>query len=389
MFLSDVHLNTQADTSALGTDTGMELWRAFISKLEKLLSAPGAPRFIVYTGDLPAHYKCGSTCYLAPEARGSHNADIDSVLSAFNRLSEKYHRPVFYVPGNNDALAGDYYSFADMQQQTPLSLIQAGAYFFPSAAKEKKAPCMVSNPHPTMGYYSAYPVKGLRLIALNTVIFNPKFRPVDGTDQLDDGNTEMAWLAGQLHDAAANHERVYIAMHVPPGEDAYSGKSMWAHLPVGGNDWLNQFLALTTQYSSTIEMILYGHTHMDEVRRLFDTSGTKITAIAMSCPGVTPQHYNNPGFKVVNYNAATMSPTGFTTYYTQPSAVVWGDSAYTFKEAWSNAAGASIREKLSSISFSELANGMNSIYTVKNGKPGYNTARGIDVKMDKEATPRK
>jgi sphingomyelin phosphodiesterase acid-like 3 len=243
-----------------------------------------------------------------------------------------------------------------------------------------KAPCMLSNPHPTMGYYAARPVEGLRLLSLNTVIYNSKFQPVDGTQRLTDGNTQMTWLAAQLADAKAKKEKVYIAMHIPPGIDAYSGKSMWVKLHKQRVSWLNTFLSLTTRYQATIAGILYGHTHMDELRRLFDPTGKRITEVAISCPGVTPQHNNNPGFKTVTYDAISKESMDFTTYYTTPASTNWGNNTYTFSSSFNSKPGNSIYQQLSGMTLTNITSSMNNIFTVKNGAPTYTIQTGIEVK---------
>lgn len=380
LFLSDVHINTQSNTTAYGDDTGLQLWAAFLAKVESILAGPGAPNFIVYTGDLPAHYRCGSTCYLPPSARTTHDSNITVILSGLNRLAAKYHKSIFYLPGNNDALAGDYYSFADSQQQTPLSLVHTSRNFFPNSVYGQ-IPGMVSDPHAALGFYSAYPIKGLRLIALNTVTYSDNFETVDGTTQKSDGNVQMSWLGAQLADAEAKNEKVYITMHIPPGMDAYGNTTMWTNLPKNQN-WQNTFLKLTTRYKATIAGILYGHTHMDEVRRLYDSTGTQITEVAISCPGVTPQHYNNPGFKVVQYDATSKELMDFTTYFTTPAATKWGDSTYTFSKVYGSAPGTSIFTRLSSLSLSAVDNYMNYTFMVRNGAPTYNTTTGIEVKPE-------
>jgi len=380
LFLSDVHLNTQSDTTVYGDDTGLELWAAFLGKVDRILSGPHAPGFIVYTGDLPAHYHCSESCYLPPSARGTHASNLTAILSGLNRLAAKHHKPIFYLPGNNDALAGDYYSFADEQQHTPLSLVKTSSYFFPNSSMGT-IPGMVSDPHAALGFYAARPEHGLRLIALNTVIYNSYFEAVDGTTQKSDGNVQMSWLGAQLADAESKNEKVYIAMHVPPGTDAYSNKTMWTELSKN-QDWLNSFLALTTRYKATIAGILYGHTHMDEVRRLYDSTGSNITEIAISCPGVTPQHYNNPGFKVVQYDPASKELMDFTTYFTTPSAKKWGDSSYTFSKVYNCPSRTSIYSRLSSLPLRTVNSYMGYTFTVRNGLPTYNTSAGIEVKPE-------
>lgn len=385
LMISDVHVDTRSKSSKYGGDTGMDLWHAFLQKIDEILSGPDAPAFIVCAGDLPAHYKCNGTCYLAPADREEHNADIDTVLSALDRMASKHHKPLFYVPGNNDALAGDYYSFADEAQQTPLSLLHTSPYFFPNKdhAQNETAPRMIANPAPTMGYYAAYPEKNLRLIVLNTVIFNQAFTAADHTDAQADGEKEMKWLAQQLAEAASNHEQVYMAMHIPPGIEIVHNRPMWAHGSKDAKDnWQDDFLNLVSRYRTTIAAILYGHTHMDEVRRLYDSTGRIVTAVAISCPGVTPQHYNNPGFKVVEYDTDSKQPVDFTTFYTTPDAVTWGNKSYTFDAAYGNNPGTTIYDYLSAMPTDSIDRRMNSVFTVKHNLPmPFSTKSGIDVKM--------
>lgn len=385
LFLSDIHLNTTSNTTAYGSDTGMELWANFLNKADSVLRSDNPPRFVVYTGDLPAHYSCSPSCYLPPEKRATHNQNLKVILTGLRNLADKYNIPLFYMPGNNDGLAGDYYSFADEQQQTPFSLVPDTKNPYPALnilPGSAKAPCLVSNPHPTMGYYSARPVEGLRLISMNTIIYNSGFQAVDGTNQQTDGDAQMLWLASQLAEARAQNEKVYIAMHIPPGTDAYSGNSMWVKLPGQITSWLNIFLSLTTIYENTISGILYGHTHMDELRRLYDSTGTRITEVAISCPGVTPQHYNNPGFKTVTYDAASKELMDFTTHYTTPTATSWGNSSYSFRSTFSGKPGVSLFQQLSNMPLTDITHTLNNIFTVKNGLPTYNIQTGIEVKWN-------
>lgn len=376
LFLSDIHLNAFDTATVSGkTDTGLDLWNNFLVKADSVIIETH-PLFIVYTGDLPAHYSCDDGCFIPPAQRDTHNANVKMILEGLRSLADKHQTPLFYMPGNNDGLAGDYYSFADEQQQTPFSLVPDKKNPFPALNIKpgNAAPCMVSDPHPTMGYYSALPVEGLRLIALNTVIFSRKFVAVDSTVPDTDRVVQMNWLAAQLAEASTRNEKVYIAMHIPPGLDAFSGKHMWH------GSLSNDFLALVQQYQSTIAGILYGHTHMDEVRRLYDTTGTTITEVAISCPGVTPLFGNNPGFKTVHYDRTTKELLDFTTYYTTPQSKYWGTAVYTFSSTYSAQPNSTIYSTVSTMPLANVVTDMSKIYTVMNGAPTDSVGKAVEVK---------
>jgi hypothetical protein len=164
------------------------------------------------------------------------------VLSDLRDLAAGSGIPLLYMPGNNDSLAGDYFSFADGAGKTSLSLVPDADYPAVNASQPcGSPPCLVSNPRPDLGFYSARPVDGLRVVALNSVILGREYHEVDGVSQLDAGNAQLDWLEGELDDAAGR-EKVLIAMHIPPGDDAYAvsaGKPetwMWARKPQGGGE---------------------------------------------------------------------------------------------------------------------------------------------------------
>jgi len=405
LLLSDVHLNSFAKTCNYGDDTGMDLWNNLKSKLKSIFDGKNPPKFIIYTGDLPAHYKCDQNCYLPPNARAEHNANLVKILEDLRKLVAEHHIPLFYVPGNNDALAGDYYSFTDSSYQTIFDLINEKEMPYPAlnvASSGNKPPYLewkgshtVSfydhDNKPTQkiietGYYSAEIMPKLRIIVLNSVILGKNYFNVDGMTQRDEGNEEISWLKSELMEAKILKEKVYIAMHIPPGTDAYAFDHqstqpyMWAHLPSETNTWLDQFLRLTSTYQSTISGIFYGHTHMDELRRIYDSTGTKITAVAISCPGITPQHYNNSGFKLVYYDSSNFQPVDFETFYSTPTAASWGNLSYRFSDIFHETKGMTLFDCVKNQPLPNLNIEMDSIYTVMNGPSGYNTSPGIEVK---------
>ena len=390
--LSDVHLNASVAKCDYGSDTGTELWGITLEKLSEVLTTAPKPEFVVYTGDLPAHYSCLDTCYLPPNTpgRAEHVKNLKTILNDMRALVEESNTPFFYMPGNNDAIGGDYYSFTDKQGNSPLSLVDTTGItdLYPAlntAVSCGNPPCILSSPNPTMGYYSVKATEGLRILALNSIILGRKYFPLDGVSQLDAGNQQIDWINQELESAKAANDKVYIAMHIPPGEDAYGvthfGKmNMWAHLPNKKDEWQDQFLTLCAKYSTTISGILYGHTHMDELRRLYANDGTTITEVAIAAPGITPQHHNNPGFKVVSYDPNSFELTDFITHYTTPQATTWGEKTYQFSDKYDCGEHQTIFDCLVSKSLEDVASSMDLVYTVMNGDTTYNPISGIDVK---------
>lgn len=372
--LSDIHLDTESPTTKPWHDPGMDLWKAFMGKATEVAMLDEV-QFILYLGDLSAHYSCPGGCYLAPGMRFKHNEDISVALTGLHSIAARAQKPIFYLPGNNDAISGNYYSFADERGQTPISLAQATPFFFPAEVPSDATtpPCLVSNPHPSAGYYAAWPVRGIRLIALNTVIYSPKFEAVEGSTQAALGNEQMTWLASQLKEAKAKKEKVYIAMHIPPGLD-YKKNAMWTN----AQPWERQLLSLCTKYQSTIAGVLFSHTHMDELRRLYDTTGKYVTEVAIAAPGVSPNHKTNPAIKTVSYDPKTRELLDFTTYYTKDYST-WGNDSYTFSQTYKSKPRQTIYETIKAMPIDTLKKRMQFVYSVKNSPLIFNSS-GIEVK---------
>jgi sphingomyelin phosphodiesterase acid-like 3 len=393
LFISDIHLDIAVEHTDSSTDTGMDLWNIFKIKIDSVLSSANPPSFVLCTGDLPAHYKCNGSCLLTGDKLQKHNKELTIVLTDLRNLVSRYKIPLFYVPGNNDALSGDYYSFANGDGQTLFSLVPDIKNPYPAlntysaiTGNFATTPYIVSMPDPKMGYYSVVALSGLRIIALNSVIWGNKYEPADNVSQVDAGNEEMNWLASQLQDAKTKGEKVYIAMHIPPGIDAYKFDqdkkpyTNWAILPSVENSWLKTFLRLTTAYQATICGIFYGHTHMDEMRLLYDSTGQNVTEVAISSPGITPQHGNNPGFKSVSFDSTSKKLLNFTTYYTNlPVAGSWGNQVYRFSSVFS-CNEKYIYDFVQAQSLETIDGEMRKIYTVMHGSPAYHTVNGIPIK---------
>ena len=392
--LSDIHLN-EDDASICHnrhekcSDTGTDLWKVTRDKLTEIMDSTQPPAFLLFTGDLPAHY---GLHHLSPgtHERNDHNEDIGGVLDDMAALVDSNEIPLLYVPGNNDPMAGDYYSFEDANDSLPYDLVDDPNAHYPALnvhSVGQPAPAMVSDQHNAMGYYSAEVTDGLRVICLNSVILFKSYHEVDGISHTDAGNTQLRWLRGQLVDARNDSDKVFIAMHIPPGKDAYNTNQAhghpsynWADKQVDNFYWQDYFLNLMDSFSVEVTGIFYGHTHMDELRLLYNSDGSRVTEVAVSAPGITPRNGNNPGFKLVQYDHNSKEAVDNVTYYTSGSASrSWGNNKpYTFSQIYGQ--GNSIYEVLANMDPDLVNQKMASMY--KAGKSGSASTTKYGLKVE-------
>lgn len=361
LFISDIHLNTQGtEPSVYGQDTRLDLWEMLKTKLTAITTGSNPPKFIVYTGDLPDHH---------PDNGALHDTNIRTVLNEL--LDVAGDIPLFYAPGNNDPRGGDYFPYSDANCETPLDLARANSGYPAPNAQE------IYNYNKSYGYYSARAFSELRVIGLNTVMFSSSHQSdydphctVDTLNQAEESLNQLAWLRDELNAAKAQQQKVYLIMHIPPGNDAYQDNLMWKE-----EAWQDSLLQLAAEFEPSIAGMFFGHTHMDEVRRLSKPNDSKsYSVVAISAPGVSPIFNNNPGFKKVFYNDS-YEPTDFETHFTfsldslkaAQNNSKWGDHSYRFSDVYGS--GVTIKETVSKMSLETLYQKMMEIYMVKSTIP--------------------
>lgn len=370
LHLSDIHLGASALTQEADGDTSVALWDATKAAIRERIGGRNPPDFILYTGDLPDH---------APDRGELHTRNITAVLADLEQLAGTI--PLLYLPGNNDSLDWDYASFTSAAGETALS---AAGWDGPTLnlAVEPGA-------NANLGYYSAVPLPGLRVVALNTVLMSSAYPCAHQGDaagtcedqQNQEVEAELGWLAEQLETADEAGQKVLVAMHIPPGVDAYqSPKRMWNE-----RAWDDKLLATLAASPAPIVGLAFGHTHVDELRRLYAGGETdELLALALSAPGITPGHGNNPGFKAVSLDAGLALADALTWYASAPdsAAPVYAyadDGCYHYTEVFGCTVG-SLADCLAGEPACAVAEAMNTIYTVKHGPPGHATAPGVDVR---------
>jgi Calcineurin-like phosphoesterase len=302
LMLSDIHYGAQ-NISKDGQDTGPKFLKIMLSKFQTLSSTVD---FIIFLGDIPTH----GLLHI------SQKENYESLI--FHDLYQKdtQSKPMFYIPGNNDSLEGDYQPF----EWNGLSPLNFAKEWTGACIHCKKLIIDDSHMHHD-GYYSSYVMpknKSIILVALNTIQWarTPFFSRYP--HQKKAALTQLKWLDEQLKQHHA--KQLLIAMHIPPGNN-YLNKPLWQE------EYLQAFIKILEQHHHLYDQItlLSAHSHMDELRKIHLQDGSNI--YAYSTPGISRDHHNYPGMKIFHLNRL-FQIKNFTTYYTS-FLNKWGNEQYS------------------------------------------------------------
>lgn len=287
--LSDVHY--ASSNSHEDKETGPEFLKIAMAKYRQLSQQVD---FIIVLGDLPAH------SFLNNPQKGEYEKEVFANLYK-NDTSKK---PVFYIPGNNDSLSGNYQPF-ELNGISPLNFAQN----WDGACAHCKDLIIDDSHMYHDGYYSSYVIpenKQIMLIALNATQWTKTPFFSSYPNQEKDALEQLAWLNHQLNSHHA--QQVLIAMHEPPG-NSYQGKPVWH------KRYLQKFIEILNKNNKLYGEItlLSSHTHMDEFRKIHLEDGRNI--YVYSTPSISRDHHNNPGMKIFTLNK-NLELANFTTYYT-------------------------------------------------------------------------
>ena len=204
--------------------------------------------------------------------------------------------PVYLALGNNDSGCGDY------EEDHNSGYLDRDAKSFASAVLSKSNKDDIEAEFPDLGDYNIKlpaPFKSTRLIVLQDIFESKKYQTCKGKDSESEAKQQITWLDSQLKDAKAKGEHVWVMAHIPPGIDGYSTANKGNICTDGGKP--TEFLGSEalgdtfSDYTSTITLILLGHTHMDEMRLYSSKSGA---IPARLTPSITPVDGNNPSFTI-------------------------------------------------------------------------------------------
>ncbi|OHS96334.1 Ser/Thr protein phosphatase [Tritrichomonas foetus] len=246
------------------------------------------PQFVLFGGDAPAHGLSLSMSELH-NLIGKIAHDIKSMFPDV---------PLLYVLGNNefwpnygfDNFSNDGENFESLSKylQPVLNLNEEQLRTF------KKG-----------GYYfHDFPSSNLRILILNSIIYN-RWRIYK-----EDPYNQFEWILNVSQDAKEKGLKIGISFHIPPGVTYTTGD--YSKLNQG---WITEHIYKFDEIVSKcdIEFFIAGHSHYDMIVPLNGNSDSLSKGFSLSAPSLSPQHKNNPGFRIFEYQQGKL--LNFRQYY--------------------------------------------------------------------------
>eukprot|EP00735_Rhodelphis_limneticus_P014162 TRINITY_DN8162_c0_g1::TRINITY_DN8162_c0_g1_i1::g.7194::m.7194 TRINITY_DN8162_c0_g1::TRINITY_DN8162_c0_g1_i1::g.7194 ORF type:complete len:491 (+),score=41.90,sp/Q55GC7/SGMD_DICDI/32.68/8e-49,Metallophos/PF00149.23/1.6e-07 TRINITY_DN8162_c0_g1_i1:36-1475(+) len=286
--------NPYLEYGKVGCDTPPILME---STMKAMQSLNARPHFILLTGDLAAHkLSSWGPDYILQAVSQTlsyfRNAFPDAVL--IPTIGNNDLNPHYRISCNDEWLGGLLEIFRQYLPEGTLRDNESISAFLSG------------------GYYTVSPVAGLRVIILNTIYYSTSADPIQtGSDPCG----QFDWLSRQLEQAAEKGEKVYLASHIPPGvsikRETLDYEILWQ------DKFISKYEEILHKHSDIIVMNFFGHTHRDEFRVMSSThkkgeedvvevsypgyskTKTPVHFPFLVAPAVTPNRFNNPGFKLI------------------------------------------------------------------------------------------
>jgi hypothetical protein len=281
---SDIHLNPFNDAPypvLFGTDTNLVLFRSALQTMKREVPNPA---LVVLPGDFFVHNFPKIAHRNRPE-QTPETTGIETMRSIAHLLAQAYPNAQFAIAmGNNDAPCGDYR--VDVKDPFIAAVARIWA---PLVDRHNAAPGFTAS-FVRGGYYTvALPVRGMRMVVLNTVLFSSQFRGTCGGGG-NAAKNEMTWMNATLRATPANVRNV-VMMHIPPGFDTFSTETVrgfvpWAFLQSRYNSSLIDALS---NPSNRVAYALAGHMHRFDFRIV---DGVPLVVFG----SISPVYRNNPAF---------------------------------------------------------------------------------------------
>ena len=321
-----------ADTSYPLLDTSLRTMRAHASDA----------KFITLSGDLISHgFSCKFQTVFPHAAPADYKAFVEKTIDyVLLQLHGAFPGvPVYAALGNNDSDCGDY------QLDAHSDFLSAEGHSF-TAGFPIPEQGHAQETFASGGYYSVSlpaPIQHARLLVLDDLFMSSRYQTCGGKPDATAAAAQIAWLRDRLSMARRDNEKVWVMSHIPPGVDPYSTAAKLTDVCGGkpavtflSSDALASTLA---EFGDVVQLGLFAHTHMDELRLLTSSSGgqdspaKKPVALKM-VSSISPVDGNKPSFTVARIDPVTAVMKDYHVFAASDfSGTTWADE-YDYTQAY-------------------------------------------------------
>lgn len=297
-----------------GEDTSYPL---FESSLQAVRREGSGAKFATVSGDLLSHaFTCKYGALFPKAAPKDYRAFVEKTLAfVIDQLNAALAgAPVYVALGNNDSDCGDYQ--LDPQSDFLKDVGAEATKGFPGSERSNAAETFAAG-----GYFNVRlpdPIQNARLIVLDDIFMAARYETCGGKADTSPSEVQLAWLQSQLTEARAKKEKVWVMAHIPPGVDVHASALRLDE--ICGEKGPKMFLSSEkivnelTGFGDVVQLAIFAHTHMDEVRVLkpeqgapgaaADAAMNKNVAVKM-VSSISPIDGNTPSFTIARVEPAT------------------------------------------------------------------------------------
>ncbi|MGA2350167.1 MAG: metallophosphoesterase [Terracidiphilus sp.] len=298
----------QQGCHARGADTSFAL---FDSSLKAMRSHAIGAKFVAVSGDLISHaFDCKYNTLFPKSTPEAYRTFVEKTLDYV--MGELYGEfpgvPIYAAMGNNDSDCGDYR--LDTHSDFLATVGKEVTQEFPGSERQGALDTFAVG-----GYYSVSlpaPIQNARLLVLNDIFMSKNYTTCAGKADQGAAAAQLAWLTQQLAEARASKQKVWVMGHIPPGVDLYSTARRMTNV-CGGQEPV-MFLSsekmadVLVDSADVVELAIFAHTHMDEMRLLKSESqkpdSARTVAVKM-VSSISPINGNKPSFTVAQIDPAS------------------------------------------------------------------------------------
>jgi sphingomyelin phosphodiesterase acid-like 3 len=296
----------QQSCHAPGADTSFAL---FDSSLNAMRSHAAGVKFVTVSGDLLSHsFQCKYTMLFPKSTPADLRVFAEKTLNYV--MGELYgafpNVPVYAALGNNDSDCGDYRldTHSEFLAVTGREITEN----FPASERQSAEESFAVG-----GYYSiSLPVENTRLLVVNDLFMSKNYATCAGKADPTAADAQLAWLRQQFSEARANKQKIWVMGHIPPGIDLYATATRFIDVCGGQASILylssEKMADELVEFSDVVQLAIFGHNHMDEMRLLKDDGQTRASSKSVAVKvvsSISPINGNHPSFTLAQIDASS------------------------------------------------------------------------------------